>query len=290
MSFSPKTGLVYIPYMQVGAHFSKGAPEPGDVSVGGLSIGWAKASPLDGKGALIAWDPLRQRARWEVWHNTIWNGGALATAGNLVFQGTADGYLLAYDATSGKRLWRFNAGLGIIAAPISYSAHGKQYVSMLVGYGGSASIAGNLMHVGWKYGVQPRRLLTFGLDGKAVLPPSAPPDMKVEAVDDPRLKIREADVEAGRRLFMMCAPCHGRDLVSAGAPGPDLRESKIALDPDNFWSVVHDGALIQHGMPRFEMLTRTQAMQIYAYIRAGAREALGTPQRKPGTEAPAGRP
>jgi quinohemoprotein ethanol dehydrogenase len=62
--------------------------------------------------------------------------------------------------------------------------------------------------------------------------------------------------------------------VSAGAPAPDLRESQIALNPDSFWTVVHDGALIQHGMPRFETLTREQVMQIYACVRAGAREAL----------------
>ena len=59
-------------------------------------------------------------------HDTLWNGGTLSTAGDLVFQGTADGYLSAYDAASGPRLWRFNAGLGIIAPPMSYQAHGKQ--------------------------------------------------------------------------------------------------------------------------------------------------------------------
>ena len=81
---------------------------------------------------------MHQKARWKVPLDTFWNGGMLATAGDLVFQGTADGYFSAYDASDGKRLWRFNAGLGIIAAPISYSVGGKQYVSVLVGYGGSA--------------------------------------------------------------------------------------------------------------------------------------------------------
>jgi quinohemoprotein ethanol dehydrogenase len=77
MSFSPRTGLVYIPYMQVGARFSKGSPEPGDVSVGGLNIGWVRRDPQDGKGALVAWDPVRQTARWRVPLDTIWNGGTL---------------------------------------------------------------------------------------------------------------------------------------------------------------------------------------------------------------------
>jgi quinohemoprotein ethanol dehydrogenase len=275
MSFSPRSGLVYIPYMQVGAHFSRGAPWPGSVSIGGLSIGWAPMTdPEDGKGALLAWDPVHQKAQWKVQLDTIWNGGTLATAGDLVFQGTADGYLSAYEAASGQRVWHFNAGLGIIAAPISYAAQGKQYVSVLVGYGGSASIGSSIMHAGWRYGAQPRTLLTFAVDGKAVLPPSAPPDMRVRAVDDPSLKLNDADVEAGRNIFLGCAVCHGRDLQSAGGPAPDLRESQLALNPDSFWAVVHDGVLLERGMPRFDTLTREQAMQIFAYIRSGARQAL----------------
>jgi quinohemoprotein ethanol dehydrogenase len=274
MSFSPKTGLVYIPYMQAGVRFSKGAPRKGDVSVGGLSIGTVKADEMDGKGALIAWDPVRQQAAWKVKLDTIWNGGTLSTAGNVVFQGAADGYLSAYDAVSGRPLWRFSAGLGIIAPPISYSAGGRQFVSVLVGYGGSAAISSDIMNVGWKYGVQPRRLLTFALDGKAVLPPSPPPDKTVNAVDNASLQISDGDVAAGHALYMACAACHGRDLVSSGAPAPDLRESQIALDPDSFWSVLHDGALIQRGMPRFDMFKREQAMQLFAFIRHGAREAL----------------
>jgi quinohemoprotein ethanol dehydrogenase len=83
-------------------------------------------------------------------------------------------------------------------------------------------------------------------------------------------------VSAGSGLFLACAVCHGRNLVSAGGPGPDLRESQIALHPESLWNVVHDGALLQNGMPKFESLTREQVMQIYAYIRAGARAALPT--------------
>jgi quinohemoprotein ethanol dehydrogenase len=274
MSFSPKTGLVYLPYMQVGAHFTKGETEPGAVNIGGLSIGWAKGDPDDGKGALIAYDPVAQQPRWKVQHTTLWNGGTLATAGDLVLQGTADGLFSAYNASSGQRLWQFNAGLGIIAAPISFSVSGKQYISILVGYGGSAAIGSNRMHVGWKYGVQPRRLLTFALDGNAQLPPTAPPNMQVKAVDDPAIVIKATDAAAGRDIFTACAVCHGRDLVSAGAPAPDLRESQLALNPDAFWAVVHDGGLIHRGMPRFDFLTREQVMQIYAYIRSGAREAV----------------
>jgi quinohemoprotein ethanol dehydrogenase len=162
--------------------------------------------------------------------------------------------------------------MGIIAAPMSYAAHGKQYVSVLAGYGASAAIWGDLMNVGWKF-AGPRRLLTFALNGTAMLPPSPKRDMTIHPVDNPALKLNPADVAAGHAMFMACAACHGRNLVAAGGPAPDLRESQIALDPDAFWHVVHDGALMENGMPRYSIFTRLQVLQFYAYIRAGAREA-----------------
>jgi quinohemoprotein ethanol dehydrogenase len=190
MSFNPKTGLVYIPYMQLAARYTTNT-RPGDFVFGGMTAEGVKLAPDDNTGALLAWDPVAQKARWRVPIDTTWNGGTLTTAGNLVFQGTADGYFSAYDATTGKKLWRFNAGLGIISAPMSYSVNGKQYVSVLVGYGGTTAAMSDLLNVGWKYGAQPRRLLTFSLDGKAVLPPSPPRDMVVHALDDPSLTLDE---------------------------------------------------------------------------------------------------
>lgn len=270
MSFSPKTGLVYIPYMQNGARFYKGPMTTGDDSAAGVSIGTVKADAQDGKGALLAWDPVEEKPRWKVQHNTLLNGGALSTAGDLVLQGTADGYLTAYDAASGARLWRFYAGLGIIAAPMSYEAHGRQYISILVGYGASAASGGEEMNLGWKWSA-PRRLLSFAINGTGVLPPTAPPTFDVAAVDDPKIRLNAADVEAGRFLYQRCAFCHGRQTVAVGAPGPDLRESRIALDPQSFSTVVQGGALIEHGMPRFDMLDATQINQLYAYIRSRAR-------------------
>ena len=275
MSFNPKTGLAYIPYMQLGMRFTR---TPGAFS--GVTNAPVFADAADGKGALLAWDPVAQKQRWKVQHEWFWNGGTLTTAGNLVFQGTADGYFSAYDAETGARVWRFFAGLGIISAPIAYSVEGRQYVSLLAGYGASNTYGMGLMNVGWKYNAQPRRLLTFALDGKAVLPPTAPPDKSVKPVDDPTVTIAEADIEAGHKLYSLyCGACHGREAESAGAPAPDLRESTIALHPESLWSVLHDGALLSRGMPRFLMLNEEQVRQLHASIRARAREALGA--RKP---------
>jgi quinohemoprotein ethanol dehydrogenase len=278
-AYSPKTGLVYVPYMQSGIDFVRGGEEiPGGVDVGGLSLKEHKpVDPEDAKGALIAWDPVRQKAVWRVQHDYIWNGGVLATAGNLVFQGAADGYFSAYDATTGQRVWRFPAGMGIIAAPMSYVANGKQYVSVLAGYGGSAAIWGDLMKVGWSFN-GPRRLLTFAIGGNATLPPSPPRDMSVQPLDDPSLKLDPKEVAAGHTLYMYCAACHGRNLVATGGPAPDLRASPIALDPESLWTVLHEGPLASKGMPQFPMLTRGQANQIFAYIRAGARDKIAANQ------------
>jgi quinohemoprotein ethanol dehydrogenase len=130
------------------------------------------------------------------------------------------------------------------------------------------------MNVGWKYGAQPRRLLTFALDGQAVLPPSPPPDMAVHAVDDPALTLDPAQVQAGRVLSVNCMVCHGPSFRGVGAPGPDLRESKLALNRDAFYAVVHDGALQSHGMPKFDNLSRAEIDQLYAFLRSTARAAL----------------
>jgi quinohemoprotein ethanol dehydrogenase len=271
MSYSARTGLVYLPYMQMGASFAK--TNGGAATYSGLSIHQVMSDPQDGKATLLAWDPVHQRKAWEAPQEGFWNGGTLATAGDLVFHGDALGHFSAYDAETGRRLWRFDTGLGINAAPMSYLAAGKQYIAILVGYAGSAGAGGALMNVGWRFGVQPKRLLAFTLDGRAVLPPSSPPDLTVHAVDNASISIEQKDIDAGQALYSRCFFCHGRDLVSSGAFAPDLRESTAALDPEALWTILHDGTLLANGMPRFEMLTREEIMQIYAYIRSGARAA-----------------
>jgi quinohemoprotein ethanol dehydrogenase len=267
MSFSPATGLAYIPVMTLGEHIRK-------LDTGGVSMLPFKQDSADGTGSLLAWDPVAQRARWSVTHSTAWNGGTLATAGGLVFQGSGDGYLSAYDAQSGKPLWSFNAGLGITATPSTYLAGGTQYVSVLVGYGGATALWSEYSNAGWKFGAQPRRLLTFRIGGTARLPPGAPADFSVHALDDPALQIDQPAAARGATLFQAnCAVCHGLQLRSAGAPAPDLRESAVALQPAALRTVIK-GALEEQGMPPFAALSDDQIGDLYLYIRAGARASL----------------
>jgi quinohemoprotein ethanol dehydrogenase len=270
MAFNPQSGLVYVPTMQISTRFSREAPRESDVHVGGLAIGEGAMQPGDG-GALVAWDPVAQKARWKVARDTIWNGGAMATAGGLVFQGAADGWLYAYDARSGAELWKNYAGMGIIAAPMTWSAGGKQYVSVLAGYGGSAGMFDS-MKIGWRYD-GPRRLLTWTLGGEAVLPASPARSMAINAVDNPDEVLDPAQAAAGRAMFLACAACHGKELKSAGAPAPDLRESAIALDKEAFRAVVMDGLLMDKGMPKIGYFDAAKVEMIRQYVRAGQRAA-----------------
>jgi len=272
MAYSPRTGLVYVPYMELGFTFTPDRTAFSGVVATPVTRGMGEH---EGKGALIAWDPVAGKPRWTKWHRWMWNGGALATAGDLVFQGTADGKLTAYDAEDGDQLWQFDAGLGIIAPPIAYAWRGSEYVSVLVGWAGPNPYGKGLMPTGWRYNAQPRRLLTFRLGGTAKLPKTAPYDETVHPLDDPAFTSDPARAAAGEGLYHKgCHGCHGGGLMSSGAPGPDLRESQIALDRDSLWSVLHDGALLGKGMPQFPMFTRDQVDQLYSYIRAGARKEL----------------
>jgi quinohemoprotein ethanol dehydrogenase len=103
--------------------------------------------------------------------------------------------------------------------------------------------------------------------------------MKVAALDDPDYVINEADVTAGKGLAIQCAACHGIAMQATGTPGPDLRESGIALQLDSFTTLLREGPLLENGMPRFDRLSDTEIRQIHAYIRAKAREELGLRKR-----------
>jgi len=81
-------------------------------------------------------------------------------------------------------------------------------------------------------------------------------------------------IAVGKAMYMACAACHGRNGVGVGGPAPDLRESPIPLSPEAFWSVVHDGTRIQHGMPGFGIFGKPQIEALRQYIRARSRAEL----------------
>jgi quinohemoprotein ethanol dehydrogenase len=273
MAYNPALGLVYVPTMQMATRFHRGAPDDKDYNIAGLNIASIASDPGDGKGTLVAWDPVAKKARWRATVDTLWNGGAVSTAGDLVFQGTADGTFFAYDARTGTPLWKQMVGMGIIASPMTYSVGGKQYVAVLAGYGGSAAVLSDIMSAGWKYS-DPRRLLVFALDKKAVLPVAAPRNLQVHVQDNPAEVLDPRQAAMGKAMYIACSACHGRNMVAVGAPAPDLRESAVPLNTDAFWSVVHDGALIQKGMPSFAMFGKPEVEALRQYVRERARAEL----------------
>lgn len=280
MAYSPVTQLIYIPTMQMATRLRRGAPQDDDFNVMGLNVASVGGQAGDGKGTLLAWDPQAHKTRWSVPIDTLWNGGAMVTAGNVVFQGTADGWFSAYDARTGTRLWQQNVGMGIIAPPMTYSVDGTQFVAVLAGYGGSAAVLSDIMNVGWKYS-GPRRVLTFALDKNLALPPSQPATLKLAVKDNPTEVLDPRQVAMGKAMYIACAACHGRNVVAVGGPAPDLRESAVPLNSEAFWSVVHDGSLIQSGMPRFAMFGKPQIEALRLYVRSRARAKLAEQRSAP---------
>jgi PQQ-dependent dehydrogenase (methanol/ethanol family) len=140
-AFSPRTGLIYIPHMNlcmdwqnVQTSYIAGTPYVGaDVKM--------YAGPGGNRGEFTAWDPVARKAAWNIPEDLPLWSGALATGGDLVFYGTLDGWFKAIDARTGKLLWRFKCGSGIIGQPISYRApDGRQHIAVLAGVGGWAGV------------------------------------------------------------------------------------------------------------------------------------------------------
>src|SRR3989454_2662803 len=93
--------------------------------------------PGGNRGRFIAWDPTTGKIKWEIKENLAAYGGALATAGGVVFYGTMEGWLKAVDPNTGTELWRFKCPSGIIGNPLTYlRPGGKQDVALLSGVGG----------------------------------------------------------------------------------------------------------------------------------------------------------
>jgi quinohemoprotein ethanol dehydrogenase len=121
MSFSPKTGLVYIPAQDNGRYYEKQERfeyKPLEYNLGLAPTGRnVDRYDVPYKGRLLAWDPIARKPRWTAEYGSYWNGGTLATAGNLVFQGTALGDFIAYNAATGEKLWSSWATTGTAALP-----------------------------------------------------------------------------------------------------------------------------------------------------------------------------
>ncbi|WP_372810697.1 PQQ-dependent dehydrogenase, methanol/ethanol family [Litorivivens sp.] len=277
MAYSPQTGLVYIPaidalfkygdveqYLHKWGHWNLGVVLEQDAAPNHILAQLMLKQVTT--GSLLAWDPKTQSAKWVVEYARPWNGGVLATAGNLVFQGTAEGEFRAYRADSGEQRWSFDAHTGVIAPPVTYSIDGEQYVTVLAGWGGAFGLISGYEQEG---GIPPSRVLTFKLGGEAVLPEN-PEKTLFEAPEPPEVSAEE--LKAGRTLYHeYCSGCHGTDAVSNGAV-PDLRHLP-GVFYENFDKVVLDGMMRKAGMVGFgDVLDKEDSRLIKAYILTQAEE------------------
>jgi alcohol dehydrogenase (cytochrome c)/quinohemoprotein ethanol dehydrogenase len=280
MSFSPETGLVYLPihgtpfiYGQPAGEFQ---PLALTTNLGADFAGNAALDPAEvfeeTYGRLIAWDPVGQREAWRVERAGQANGGALSTAGGLVFQGTGSGQFTAMDARTGEELWSTEAETGIIAAPISYEIDGVQYVAVMAGTGGSwAQVGGDTNMKGYAL-PNVSRLLVYRPGGDAALPPS-PEMMRPPLAPPPLTAALERQVGDGAPLYeTWCGGCHGAGVIGVGIL-PDLRRSPFVTSADSFRQIVLGGALESTGMVSFDpVFDEAQVESIRAYIVARANQ------------------
>jgi PQQ-dependent dehydrogenase (methanol/ethanol family) len=273
MSFSPQTGLVYFPAQELALtyrHDPRPVAREGFYNIGILfdmlpdDNAVRAAIKSASTGVLLAWDPVAQREVWRVNRRGPWNGGTLATAGGLVFQGTGDGEFVAMDAKTGKALWSTNNQAATLAGPITYEIAGEQYIAVTAGFGSSfflieaflAPTIGNALN---------SRVYVFKLDGTAarpalnlqMAPVARPPVIPVS---------QDAYVRGGRLYETNCTTCHGVAAVTGGVL-PDLRRTPRLQDAAAWQRVVLGGELSKLGMPRFERhLSVDDAELIRAYV------------------------
>jgi quinohemoprotein ethanol dehydrogenase len=289
MSYSPLTGLTYIPVNEVGFNYK---PEENfefknstlnfgiDLVAAGMPQDpKIKKAILDSvKGKLVAWDPVQQKQAWAVERPGPWNGGTLAMAGNLVFEGTAAGRFEAYRADTGERVWSFDAQTGVMAGPVTYTVKGEQYVAALAGWGGTFPMVTG--EVSFKSGRvrNVSRMLAFKLNAKAKLPPLPPREEPV--LHPPPSTASAAQIHHGEAVYQrFCSGCHG-DVAVSGGLLPDLRYSST-LANERWFKIVRDGEYQSLGMVSFgKEVSQQDAADIRAYVIFRANQSLSEAKGK----------
>jgi quinohemoprotein ethanol dehydrogenase len=310
MSLSAKTGLVYIPAVHTGEALLGKPPTPHaqERNATGVQLAFAtellqppeklppalrpvtnpaylkKIPSLNMHASLKAWDPIAHRVVWEhTYASFMDHGGVLSTGGGLVIQGSVDGKLRVFNDATGEVLKEIDTGSAIIAAPMTYSANGVQYLAVLAGSGGG----------GWNFWMpgnvalergNDNRILVFRLDGGPT--PVPPPLPAVAPIPEPPAQPGStADVAAGAKLFAQdCGGCHAN---AERAPVPDLRRSGMIRTAEAFQAVVRGGALQMRGMPSWDdLLTEREVEQIRAHLISIARDAYAMQQAGVASTAP----
>jgi PQQ-dependent dehydrogenase (methanol/ethanol family) len=265
MSYSPVTRLVYFPAQESSFVYSRMPTYEHQPMRWNLAqnpeakmpAGVTEIIPNTSRGYLLAWNAATNSEAWRIEHRGPWNGGVLATAGNLLIQGASDGRFVIYRADNGEKLWEMPIQTGAVAGPISYEVDGEQYIAVAAGWAGSmVIIGGGLTPVHQA----PARLLAFKLGGTAALPAPEP----LPALAAPASSASAQTIARGQSLYgQWCRICHGGNVVSSGMT-PDLRYMSAETHA-SFNDIVVRG--VRPGMPPFaDVLSDSDADAIHAFL------------------------
>ena len=256
MAFHPGLGLTYIPVIDL----------PSEIDNQGNSEDVVMITEIDGQphapGKLVAIDPASQGIRWSVDHPLPYNGGIMATGGNLVFQGNSEGEFVAYAADTGTELWSVQTGSAINASPASHALDGTQYIVVPIGLAGGLQYRYPEMHATErKQG--PIRMMSFALGADAALITDVadyPP-----LPEQPELDATAEEIAIGEELYAAaCRSCHGGDAAARfGGSVPDLRYANAETHA-TWHAVVVGGSKAANGMPSIEIpVEESEAIRNY---------------------------
>ena len=276
MSFSAKTGLMYIPVQSIPAYFSAEKEVMYRVNRWNTGVdlntnrdpkSWvAGRASMDALifGELVAWDPIKKQRAWQVRHAKPSNGGILSTAGDLVFQGTWDGTFAAYDAYDGEKLWQYKSDSAVLAGPMTFELDGEQYVAVAQGSGGTVMITvGDELQ---RNKTNQNKLLVFKKGQFNQTNQLASEELTTiralghSANTDPDL------IKLGESIYHNnCGSCHGINALSNYVV-PNLRYMSEQTHND-FASIVIGGTRTHKGMIGFyETLGVDEVDAIHAYL------------------------
>lgn len=286
MSYNAATGLLYIPVIDasmvyidtvtrraglIEGNFNVGGVMPEDYDPQGLAslfgplpsmheLAKDVSHSLRSRGVLRAVEPLTGRVAWEQ-AGSIWDGGIASTAGNLVLRGDAAGKFNAYAADSGKLLQSIDVGTSMMAAPMTYSVRGEQYIAVMAGYGGGTLFMSYPADsAARKYG-NAGRIVAFKLGGATV--PKPAPRVDEPFPQPPAHEGSKASIASGEVLYnRFCARCHSFGIGLL----PDLRRLSGPTH-QLFYEIVLNGAYRAKGMGRWDdVLSRADAESVHAYV------------------------
>ncbi|CAA0106982.1 Quinohemoprotein alcohol dehydrogenase ADH IIB [Zhongshania aliphaticivorans] len=262
MAFDPNSNTLYIPAQNTSfPYLAEDEQTPSKLAVN-LGVDTKAANLPDNpkviaavkdatSGSLLARNVLTGEDLWQVEYPGVWNGGVLATKGGLVFQGSATGYVNAYNSKNGHLLWRFNAQTGVVAPPVTFKVNGQQYIAVNAGWGGIMPLMTGVLtqDAAQGYPVNKSRLLVFKIGGHTNLPDDKRATLEIQAstlLGDP------AAITKGFEIYdRYCINCHGAGAVGGGVI-PDLRFSGFNRAPNAWLSVVRDGILESRGMVSYK--------------------------------------